>query len=147
VNVGEIEGGARPNVVASGARAVVDVRVPTREAARRIEREIHSLQTVTPGTRLEVQGSVGRAPMERTPRNRRLWEAARRTGQRLGLELEEGTSGGASDGNITSLYAATLDGLGAVGDGAHALTEHVVTEQMPNRAALLACLLLGAPVS
>jgi len=146
VNVGEIEGGTRPNVVASGARAVVDVRVPTREAARRIEREIHSLRTVTPGTRLEVQGGVGRAPMERTPRNRRLWEAARRTGQRLGLELEEGTSGGASDGNITSLYTATLDGLGAVGDGAHAEHEYVLVPELPKRCALLAGLLLLPPL-
>lgn len=80
--------------------------------------------------------------MERTPRNRALWEAARDVGRTLGLELAEGTSGGGSDGNITSQYTATLDGLGPVGDGAHADHEFVVLDRMPERAALLACLLL-----
>ena len=141
VNVGEISGGVRPNVVAPSARAVVDVRVPDRRRAREVERAIRSLETRTPGTRLEIQGSMGREPMERTPRNRRLWEEARRLGELLGLDLEEGTSGGASDANLTSRLTATLDGLGPVGGGAHAEHEHVVIDEMPRRAALLVLLL------
>lgn len=142
VNVGEVEGGIRPNVVAPRARATVDVRVPTPEDGRQLESTIRELEASTPGTRLEVEGGMDRPPMERTPRNRRLWEAAREAARRLDLEVEEGTAGGASDGNFTSVHTATLDGLGAVGGGAHAETEHVELERMPERAALLAALLL-----
>lgn len=142
VNVGEVEGGVRPNVVAPRARAVVDVRVPTRAAAVRVEEAIRSLEPATPGTRLSVTGGMRRPPMERTPGNRRLWAAARGLADELGLALEEARAGGASDGNITSRYAPTLDGLGAVGGGAHARDEHVVLDRMPERSALLALLLL-----
>lgn len=142
VNVGTIEGGIRPNVVAPESKAVVDVRVVNQEDARAMEAAILGLQATTPGTRLEITGRIGRPPMERTPRNQALWDAARRLGLSLGLQLEEGLSGGASDGNITSLYTATLDGLGAVGDGAHARHEFVYTESLPERAALLAMLML-----
>lgn len=141
VNVGEVAGGVRPNVVAPGARAAVDVRVPDRERAREVERAIRSLEAETPGTRLEIEGSIDRQPMERTPRNRRLWEEARRLGVLLGLELRAGRSGGASDANLTSRFTATLDGLGPVGGGAHARNEYVEIEEMPRRAALLALLL------
>ncbi len=141
VNVGRIEGGARANVVAADARAVVDVRVETLEDGRGVEERIRALESITPGTRIEVEGGVDRPPMEATPRNRTLWLAAREAGRALGLELEEGMSGGASDGNTTSLYTATLDGLGPVGGGAHATHEHVVVDSLPERAALLALLL------
>ena len=83
--------------------------------------------------------------MSRTARNRALWLAAKRIGTELGLTLDEAGVGGASDGNLTSLYTATLDGLGPVGDGAHADHEHVEISRLPERAALLALLLL-APV-
>ena len=146
VNVGEISGGVRPNVVAPDARAVVDVRVPDRERGRELEEAIRSLEARTPGTRLEIEGSMGRAPMERTPRNRRLWEAAREAGEALGLALEEGTSGGASDANITSRFTATLDGLGPVGGGAHSDHEYVEIDELPRRAALLVLLLTLPPV-
>lgn len=142
INVGRVEGGTRPNVVAAEAVADVDVRVPTLEAARRVEETILSLEAATEGTSLEIRGAVDRPPMERTPRNRVLWEAVRDAGKALGLELEEGTSGGASDGNTTSRYAATLDGLGPVGDGAHARHEFVELAELPRRAALLASTLL-----
>ena len=141
VNVGEISGGVRPNVVAPDARAVVDVRVPDRERGQELEEAIRSLEARTPGTRLEIEGSMGRAPMERTPRNRRLWEATREAGEALGLALEEGTSGGASDANITSRFTATLDGLGPVGGGAHSDHEYVEIDELPRRAAVLALLL------
>ena len=117
VNVGKIDGGIGANVVAPTSTAMVDVRVRTSEDARWIERAIRGLQPVTPGTRLEIEGAVDLPPLEPTPRNRTLWEAARRVGQEIGLELEEGLAGGVSDGNTISLYTSTLDGLGAVGDG------------------------------
>lgn len=145
LNVGEVEGGVRPNVVAPRARAVVDVRVPTREAARRVQEAIRSLEPTTPDTRIVVEGGMRRPPMERTAGNRRLWEAARRLGDALGLDLEQARAGGASDGNLTSRYVPTLDGLGAVGGGAHADHEHVVLERMPERSALLALLLTMPP--
>ena len=145
VNVGTIDGGSSPNVVAPESRALVDVRVTTAEDAHRIEEDILSLEPVTPGAKVLVEGGVGRPPMERTPRNRRLWERARRLGKELGLVLEEGVAGGASDGNTTSLFTATLDGLGAVGDGAHARHEFVYTDRMVERCALLALLVMEPP--
>jgi len=143
VNVGVIEGGLRSNVVAPEARAEVDVRVPTAEDGRRIEAAIEALAPTTPGTRLELSGKIGRAPMERTPANRRLWELAQAAGRSLGLELDEAMVGGGSDGNITSAYTATLDGLGAIGDGAHARHEFVRLDRMAERAALLGLLVLA----
>jgi glutamate carboxypeptidase len=143
VNVGMIEGGQRANVVAPEARAVVDVRVPTHDDARRIEAAILGIESVTPGATVEITGSVGRPPLEPTPRNRRLWARAVEAGHLLGLDLVEGTAGGGSDGNTTSLYTATLDGLGAVGDGAHADHEFIELDHFDERAALLALLLLA----
>jgi len=143
VNVGMIEGGQRANVVAPEARAIVDVRVPTHEDARRIEKAILGIESVTPGATVEITGSVGRPPLEPTPRNRRLWARAVEAGDLLGLDLVEGTAGGGSDGNTTSLYTATLDGLGAVGDGAHADHEFIELDHFDERAALLALLLLA----
>ena len=142
VNVGTIDGGLRTNIVAPESRATVDVRVLSIEDARRIEAEVLSLEATTPGTELVVTGSINRPPMEKTPGNQHLWRAAERAGKAMGLDLEQGTSGGGSDGNITSLFTPTLDGLGPVGDGAHASHEHVVVRSLPERAALLAMLLL-----
>lgn len=145
VNVGEIRGGSRPNMVAAEAGAIVDVRVRTRADGRWVEervREIEAAARATPGTSVEIVGAVSRPPMEPTARNQALWRAAREVGEALGLELDEGMSGGGSDGNTTSLFTATLDGLGAVGDGAHALHEYVELDRMPERAALLAGILL-----
>ncbi|HUH15855.1 MAG TPA: M20 family metallopeptidase [Gaiellaceae bacterium] len=142
VNVGTIDGGLGANVVAAEARAEVDVRVPTLEDARAIERALSELRPVGTGLTVEVEGRFGRLPLEATPRNRALWHAARAAGEALGLELEEASVGGASDGNITSLHTATLDGLGPIGDGAHAPEEHVLVSSLCERAALLALLVL-----
>ncbi len=142
VNVGTIDGGLRTNIVAPESRATVDIRVLTIDDARRIEAAVLSLEATTPGTELVVTGTMNRPPMERTPGNQHLWKAAQRKGQELGLDLQQGTSGGGSDGNVTSLFTPTLDGLGPVGDGAHASHEHVVVRSLPERAALLAMLLL-----
>jgi glutamate carboxypeptidase len=142
VNVGTIDGGLRPNVIAPEARASLDVRVPTAADAAHVEQAIRGLRPHLPGVTLRVEGGFGRPAMEATARNRRLWERARTHAERLGIALEEAAVGGASDGNTTSLHTATLDGLGAVGDGAHAAHEHVVIAAMPERAALLALLML-----
>jgi glutamate carboxypeptidase len=147
VNVGTIDGGLRPNVVAPKSQAVVDVRVATQADAKAIEAAILSLEAVTPGTTLRVEGAFGRPAMEKTPANRRLWMLACQLASDLGFNLEEGMAGGGSDGNTTSLYTATLDGMGAVGDGAHAHHEHLVLGRSLERAALLAMLLLAAPIN
>lgn len=146
VNVGTIDGGLRPNVVAPHSEAVVDVRVATLEDADEIEGAIRGLQPATPGTSIEVDGLFGRPAMEHTPANRSLWRLACRLGGELGLELDEGTAGGGSDGNFTSLYTATLDGMGAVGDGAHARHEHLRLGPTIERIALLALLLMAPPL-
>lgn len=142
VNVGRIGGGLQANVIAPESEAYIDVRVPTHADAQRIESAILNLQAMTPGVTLEVEGRIRRPPLEFTPRNRALWEAAKNAAERLGLDLEEGTAGGGSDGNTASQFTATLDGLGAVGDGAHAAHEFIYTDRMAERAALLALLLM-----
>jgi len=145
VNVGTIDGGLRPNVIAPESSATVDVRVPTQEDALHVQETILGLKPVTPGVTLRVEGGMGRPPMERTSRNKRLWETARGLGKELGLDLREGMAGGGSDGSTTSLFTATLDGLGAVGGGAHSTHEFVYIDRMVERCALLALLLMEPP--
>jgi glutamate carboxypeptidase len=147
VNVGTIDGGLRPNVVAPSSQAVVDVRVASQEDAERIGQTILNLRPAIAGTSLKVEGGFGRPAMERTPANRSLWRLACRLGADLGLQLEEALAGGGSDGNFTSQYTATLDGLGAVGDGAHARHEHLRLGPTLERTALLALLLLAPALS
>jgi glutamate carboxypeptidase len=147
VNVGVIDGGVRANVVAAESSAIVDVRVATHEDAERIEHAILSLSAETPGVSLAVEGHIGRPPLEHTPANRQLWRVAANVAEELDFELEEAMAGGGSDGNTTSLYTATLDGLGAVGDGAHADHEHVLVNLLPQRCALLAALLMQRPLA
>lgn len=142
VNAGQIGGGVASNVVAPEAWAEMDLRVLRREDAEAFERALRGIVPIVPGTGIEVEGGMNRHPLEQNPRNRALWHAAERCAAELGIGLGEGTAGGGSDGNFTSEHAATLDGLGAVGDGAHAVHEHVVTARMPERAALLARLML-----
>jgi glutamate carboxypeptidase len=146
VNVGTIDGGLRPNVVAAEVRASVDVRVPTQADARAVESAIRALTPVNPQTAIRVEGGIDQSPMEPLPRNQALWRLARDLGKRLDIELDQAAVGGSSDGNTTSQYTATLDGLGAVGDGAHAPHEHTLIPEMLDRCALLV-LLLTAPVA
>ena len=142
VNIGVVSGGTRTNVVAEEARARIDARAPTAEDAARIDMAMHGLTPHLKRTRLEVTGGFGRPPMERTPGVARLFEMARAAGHDLGLEVTEGSTGGGSDGNFcAALGIPTLDGLGAIGDGAHALHEHVVVPELVPRAALIAALL------
>ncbi len=146
VNVGTIDGGLRPNVVAPQSTAVADVRVQSHEEARRVERDILALKPTVPGTELEIDGRIGRPALEATPRNRQLWHLAKELSNELNLNLLEGHAGGGSDGNTTSLYTATLDGLGPVGDGAHAPHEFIYLEETLARTALLVLLLLAPPL-
>jgi glutamate carboxypeptidase len=146
VNVGTIDGGLRSNVVAAEVRASVDVRVRTRQDAAQVEAAIRGLRPVNPQTTIKIEGGINQLPMEPLPRNQALWRLAQDLGRRLGLELDQAAVGGASDGNTTSQYTATLDGLGAVGDGAHAAHELVLLPHMVARCALLVLLLL-APLS
>lgn len=147
VNVGTVDGGIQPNVIAPHSTAVVDVRVPTLESGGAIERTIHGIKPVTPGVRLHIEGRIGRPSMEATPRNTALWQQAKALGNEMGLDLRSARAGGGSDGNTTSQYTATIDGLGPVGDGAHADHEHLHIDKTLERAALLTLLLLSQPVT
>jgi len=147
VNVGTITGGTQPNVVAAAGRAEVDVRVATNEQAEQVERAMHRIETSTPGTTLTVEGDFARLPMTPSPAARRLWQRARRAASLLDVDLDEGRSGGVSDANTISQYTPTLDGLGAVGDGAHARHEFCYVDKMTERSALLALLLAAPPRS
>jgi glutamate carboxypeptidase len=147
VNVGTIDGGLQPNVIAPHSQAVVDVRVPTIADGERIEKEIFGLEPATPGVRLHIEGCIGRPSMELTPRNEQLWEVAENLGHVIGLNLQNARVGGGSDGNTTSQYTATLDGLGPVGHGAHAEHEHLYIDKTLQRAALLTLLLLAPTAS
>ena len=142
INVGVVHGGSRTNVVPERATASVDVRAATLADSAYIDGAMHGLTAQTPGARLDVSGGFNRPPMERSPGVVRLFEIARACAAEIGLDLLEGATGGGSDGNFTAaLGIPTLDGLGATGDGAHALHEHVTLAELPERAAILAGLL------
>jgi glutamate carboxypeptidase len=142
INVGVISGGSRSNVIADRASAQIDVRVRTIEDAARLEGMIRRLRPTRPSIHLEVSGGIGRPPLERSPAVVRLYEQARQIAAALGRDLREGAAGGGSDGNFTgALGVPTLDGLGPEGDGAHAMHEHVLLDDLSWRAAFLAGLI------
>ncbi len=142
VNVGMVQGGSRANVVAAEARATVDARAVTIADANAIEHAMKSLAPLLKGTSLQMTGGFDRPPLERSGGVVKLFEMARGVASELGLSLAEGAAGGGSDGNFTAaLGVPTLDGLGAVGDGAHAVHEHVEIDALVPRAALIAGLL------
>lgn len=142
VNPGVIQGGTRTNVVAAEAWAEVDIRIARAGDARELEQKFAGLRAFDPECSLEVSGGLNRPPMERTEGTIRLFGIAREQAAKLGMALEESATGGGSDGNFTSaLGIPTLDGLGAVGEGAHAAHESILLEELPRRTALLAALL------
>jgi glutamate carboxypeptidase len=142
VTVGVIQGGTRANVVPAEAHAIIDARATTRADADRVERRMKALMPYLPGAQVTVTGGFDRPPLERTPGVVRLFEMARDVAKELGQTLEEGSAGGGSDGNFTAaLGVPTLDGFGAVGDGAHAIHEHVEIEALAPRAAVIAGLI------
>jgi glutamate carboxypeptidase len=142
VNCGVIAGGTRPNVVAQHASAEVDVRIARASDALRVEKLFRKLKVSDPHCRLEIVGGINRPPMERKAGTIALFKKARGLAAELGFELDEASTGGGSDGNFTAaLGIPTLDGMGAVGEGAHAAHEHVIVEHLAPRTALLAAML------
>jgi glutamate carboxypeptidase len=142
VNCGVIAGGTRSNVVAAHAHAEVDVRIAKASDAAHVERLFRSLKVSDPKCKLTVTGGINRPPMERKAGTIALFKKARAFAAELGFALEEAATGGGSDGNFTAaLGVPTLDGMGAVGDGAHAAHESVVIEHLVPRTALLAAMI------
>ncbi|MFN7979579.1 MAG: M20 family metallopeptidase [Vicinamibacterales bacterium] len=142
VNAGVISGGTRPNVVPEEARAIVDVRAPSAADAARVDAAFRALTPILPGAKLAVTGGFERPPMERSEGVVALYRHAEAVAAELGQTIAEGGTGGGSDGNLTAaLGVPTLDGLGEVGDGAHALHEHVELDCLMPRTTLLAGLI------
>ena len=141
INADIIEGGSRANVIADHAAATLDLRAWTLSDMRALEHRLHSLKPVHRGAKIELHGGFDRPPLERK-HSAALFSRAKSLAAQMGFSLGEAAAGGGSDGNFTAaLGVPTLDGLGAVGDGAHSAHEHVDLKSMPQRAALLAALL------
>jgi glutamate carboxypeptidase len=142
LNVGRISGGTRVNIVPPEAKAWLDVRVASAKQAAEIDRKLRALKPFNRHCRLEISGDVGRPPLEKTAGVAGLYAKAKKIASELGWKLQDAAVGGGSDGNFTAaLGIPTLDGLGAVGEGAHAEYESVLISELPARAALLAGLI------
>jgi glutamate carboxypeptidase len=139
VNPGVVSGGTRSNVVAAEARAEVDIRVLRLKDAPALEKRFRGLRPFDRRCSIQVSGGLNRPPMERSAGIIKLFRTAQKLAQELGLEIEESLTGGGSDGNFTAaLGIPTLDGLGGVGEGAHATHESILIAELPRRAALVA---------
>ncbi len=142
VNPGLIAGGTRSNVIAAEAEAEVDIRVERLKDAAALDKKFRALAPYDKRCSIEVEGGLNRPPMERSPGTAKLFQLARRCGKELGVGIQESASGGGSDGNFTAaLGIPTLDGLGGVGEGAHATNESILVTRIADRVALLALLL------
>jgi glutamate carboxypeptidase len=142
VNPGVIAGGTRTNVVAAEAHVDVDIRIAKLKDAAALDKKFRSLRPFDKRCSLHAEGGLNRPPMERTPAIRGLFQKARACAKELGVSLEESATGGGSDGNFTAaLGVPTLDGLGGVGEGAHAMNESILLDRVADRTALLAMLL------
>jgi glutamate carboxypeptidase len=143
VNVGVIEGGTRSNVIPAQATAHIDLRAWTPQEAERVEKAIREMKPILPGVGLEISGGINRPPMVRNQAGADLFHKAHQVGEKLGFDFQEGSTGGGSDGNFTAaLGVPTLDGLGAMGDGGHAVHEHILLSHLPERTSFLAALLV-----
>jgi glutamate carboxypeptidase len=139
VNAGVIAGGTRTNVIAAEASAGIDVRIKSAKQAAGIDRKLRSLKPFDKHCKLEITGAINRLPMERTAGVAALYKEAQRIADEVGWKLEEAAVGGGSDGNFTAgMGIPTLDGMGGVGEGAHAVHEFIVISELPRRALLLA---------
>ncbi len=139
VNPGVIAGGTRTNVIAAEARVEVDIRVLRPKDAAALDRKFRALRPFDKRCVIEVEGGLNRPPMERSAGIRALFKTARSLAREIGVELEESTTGGGSDGSFTAaLGVPTLDGLGGVGEGAHAQNESILIDRIADRTALLA---------
>ena len=144
INADIVSGGSRANVIADRAHATLDLRAWRHADMRTLEKRLHSLKPIHHGAKLEIRGGFDRPPLERK-HSAALFARAKTIARELGFPLREAAVGGGSDGNFTAaLGIPTLDGLGAVGDGAHATYEHIIINSMPQRAALLAALLAAS---
>jgi glutamate carboxypeptidase len=142
VNPGVIAGGTRTNVVAAEAHVDVDIRIAKIKDAAVLDKKFRSLRPFDKRCSIQVEGGLNRPPMERSPAIRSLFQKARACAKELGVSLEESATGGGSDGNFTAaLGVPTLDGLGGVGEGAHAANESILLDRIADRTALLAMLL------
>jgi glutamate carboxypeptidase len=143
VNIGVASGGERPNIVARHAQADIDLRVMSRADAETYRQKILNLQPHLPGCQVHITGEINRWPFEESPAGLALFAQAQAIARQLGFEVDKIGSGGGSDGNfVAALGVPTLDGMGSLGGGAHAFSEHTVLEAIPLRAALLAELIL-----
>jgi glutamate carboxypeptidase len=139
VNPGIIQGGTRTNVIAAEASVAIDVRITSAKQAAGLDRKLRSLKPFDNHCKLQVTGGINRLPMERTPGVAALYNKARKIAGTIAWKLEEAAVGGGSDGNFTAgMGIPTLDGMGGVGEGAHALHEYIVISELPRRALLLA---------
>jgi glutamate carboxypeptidase len=139
VNPGVIRGGTRTNVIAAEATVEVDVRIKKAQQAKSLDRKLRALRPYDKFCKLSIEGGINRLPMERNDGVASLYRKARTVAAHVGWNLREAAVGGGSDGNFTAgIGVPTLDGMGAVGDGAHALHEHIVISELPRRALLLA---------
>jgi glutamate carboxypeptidase len=139
VNPGVVQGGTRSNVIAAGASAVIDVRIKNARQKTGVDRKLRSLKPYDRQCKLEIAGGINRLPMERIPGVATLYRQARQLAEQLDWNLEESAVGGGSDGNFTAgIGIPTLDGMGGVGDGAHAVHEYITMSELPRRALLLA---------
>jgi glutamate carboxypeptidase len=139
VNAGVIRGGTRTNVIAAEAVAEIDVRIKRAKQAAALDRKLRSLKPFDKRCKLTIEGGINRMPMERNAGVAALYKKAQAIAKQIDWKLEEAAVGGGSDGNFTAgLGVPTLDGLGGVGEGAHAMHEHIVIAELPRRALLLA---------
>jgi glutamate carboxypeptidase len=144
VNPGVIRGGTRTNVIAAEAAVEIDVRIESSKQAVGLDRKIRSLKPFDKHCKLKIEGGINRMPMERSTGVAALYKKAKEIAIEINWQLEEAAVGGGSDGNFTAaLGIPTLDGMGGVGDGAHALHEHIVISELPRRALLLAGMIAG----
>ena len=142
VNFGVIRGGTRTNVIAAEATAEIDVRIKNANQAKSLDRKFRSLQPFDKHCKLVIEGGINRMPMERNAGVAALYKKAQSIAKEINWKLEEAAVGGGSDGNFTAgMGIPTLDGMGGVGEGAHAIHEHIVIAELPRRALLLAAMI------
>ncbi len=142
VNPGVISGGTRSNVVPAEVRADIDIRVVTLSDAQALDRKFRALEPIDPRCKLRIEGGLNRPPMERSEAIVNLFQKAKQISAEMGVEVEDCLSGGGSDGNFTAgIGVPTLDGVGGVGEGAHAINESILVDRIADRTALLAGLL------
>jgi len=145
LNAGVVRGGTRTNVIAAEASADLDVRIKRANQATALDRKLRALKPFDKHCKLTLEGGINRLPMERTPGVAALYEKAKAIARQIDWKLEEAAVGGGSDGNFTAaLGIPTLDGMGGVGEGAHAIHEHIVIQELPRRALLLAAMIEAA---